>query len=84
MTFPKSQSFLEKLSTGISRKALTYTMRNGHQNGVYVFVVDGEVEVEGSLLSRSDGIGLTGADKVSLKAHTPSKLLLIEVKMQRK
>jgi redox-sensitive bicupin YhaK (pirin superfamily) len=52
------------------------------QNGVYIFVVDGEVTIEGQSLSKRDAIGVYDTDKVSISAHKNSELILIEVPMQ--
>jgi redox-sensitive bicupin YhaK (pirin superfamily) len=51
-------------------------------NGLYVFVLEGEVEVAGHLLSRRDGLGITEADSVDVKVTADAQLLLMEVPMQ--
>lgn len=58
-----------------------YAMKN-QQNGVFLMVVEGEVEVDDYTLSKRDAAGLTevgGKLKIELKKE--SKLLLIEVPM---
>lgn len=50
-------------------------------NGMYFFVLEGEVEVEGQKLSKRDGFGIWDIDKVSVKSLTNSRLLLMEVPM---
>ncbi|MEJ2397100.1 MAG: pirin family protein [Gammaproteobacteria bacterium] len=52
----------------------------GH--GVYLFVISGRMIVSGEMLSDRDGIGLTGLNTISLRAISPSRLLLIEVPVQ--
>lgn len=55
-----------------------YTMQTpGH--GAYLFVISGRMIVSGEMLSERDGIGLSGLNNISLRAITPSRLLLIEV-----
>lgn len=50
-------------------------------NGVYIFVLEGEVEVEGQKLEKRDGFGLWNTSKISLKALSNSSVLLMEVPM---
>ncbi len=51
-------------------------------NGVYIFVLEGEVEVEGQKLEKRDGFGVWETDKINLKSVTNSRVLLMEVPMQ--
>ncbi|KIC93944.1 pirin [Flavihumibacter solisilvae] len=50
-------------------------------NGMYFFVLDGEIEVEGQLLSKRDGFGIWDANRVNVKSLTNSRVLLMEVPM---
>lgn len=50
-----------------------------HNNGVYVFVIEGEVEVNGEKLTRRDGFAVEGAKKLSFKGLTNSEVLIMEV-----
>jgi len=51
-------------------------------NGVYLFVIECEVEVAGETLGRRDAIGLwDGINAVTIKALKASQLLMIEVPM---
>jgi len=61
--------------------ALSYRM---HQldNGLYVFVLNGEAEIEGQKLGRRDGLGLTEHGEVRIDAHGDAELLLMEVPMK--
>jgi redox-sensitive bicupin YhaK (pirin superfamily) len=52
-----------------------------NQNGLYIFVVDGKVEIGTKKLSKRDAIGVTEIDKVSIKATNESELVIIEVPM---
>lgn len=51
-------------------------------NGLYVFVLEGEVEVAGQALSRRDGLGITDAKLVQFKATSDARILLMEVPLQ--
>ncbi|MBL0742075.1 pirin family protein [Chryseolinea lacunae] len=51
--------------------------RNG--NGVYVFVIDGEVTVNGQTLHRRDGLGIADSDTLSITADSNADVLLLDV-----
>ncbi len=51
------------------------------KNGLYIFVLDGEVEVINNLLGKRDAIGVYDATKVSVKSQKNSELVIIEVPM---
>jgi redox-sensitive bicupin YhaK (pirin superfamily) len=51
------------------------------QNGVYIFVLEGEIEVEGQILSKRDGYGIWNTDSFSLKALSNCDVLLMDVPM---
>jgi redox-sensitive bicupin YhaK (pirin superfamily) len=57
-----------------------YTLKK-EGNGLYVFVIEGSVSVEGQNLGYRDGLGISGAEKVNVLALSPSLLLLMEVPM---
>lgn len=50
-------------------------------NGVYIFVIEGSVEISGEILNRRDGIGIWNTEVVSLKGKKDSYILFIEVPM---
>ena len=50
-------------------------------NGVYAFVIDGELTVGDQALSRRDGLGIQDAARFQLQAKQATELLLIEVPM---
>jgi len=52
---------------------------NTKKNGVYIFVIEGKVEIDGELLSKRDAMGVTEADKIKITAKEKSEVLLIEV-----
>lgn len=51
-------------------------------NGVYFFVLEGDVNVDGQLLNRRDGLGIEGKDQISLKSDKEVELLVMEVPMK--
>jgi quercetin 2,3-dioxygenase len=50
-------------------------------NGVYTFVLDGEIEVNGEKLSKRDGMGIWGVDSIQVKATQNARVLLMDVPM---
>ena len=50
-------------------------------NGVYAFVLEGSLVIEGQVLYKRDGFGLWEADSFEMRATTDSKVLLMEVPM---
>jgi len=50
-------------------------------NGVYAFILEGNVSIEGQELGRRDGFGLWNIDRVHVKASSDAKVLLMEVPM---
>jgi len=51
-------------------------------NGVYAFVLEGDVEIDGEKLSKRDGIGISETDIVSIKTTSDAEILLMEVPMR--
>lgn len=51
------------------------------QNGIYIFVVDGEIEVANNILEKRDAIGVSKAQRIKIKANLNSELVIIEVPM---
>jgi redox-sensitive bicupin YhaK (pirin superfamily) len=51
-------------------------------NGVYLFVIDGSVNVWGETLGKRDGSGLEGSEEIGVKADEDSYVLAIEVPMR--
>ncbi len=53
-------------------------------NGLYAFVLSGDLTINGQELNTRDGMGIWDTDSVSIKANSESELLLIEVPMADK
>ncbi len=51
-------------------------------NGVYAFLIEGDVTIENQSLNKRDGMGLWEVDKITIKSNSHSELLLIEVPME--
>jgi len=51
------------------------------KNGVYFFVIEGDVTVAGQELNRRDGFGVSEVTEIEINATTNSKLLIMEIPM---
>lgn len=51
-------------------------------NGVYTFVIDGEVEAEGLQLGRRDAAGIWDTTQINFKAFKKTELLVMEIPMR--
>lgn len=62
-------------------KETAYTIkRNG--NGVYIFVINGDVKINGQELNKRDGMGVWNTDRIELTSLTDnSEVLLMDVPM---
>ncbi len=52
-------------------------------NGVYVFVLEGNVTVSGQSLFKQDAMGVWDVDALDITAHTDAEILLIDVPMRQ-
>lgn len=50
-------------------------------NGIYAFVLEGDVNIGGQSLSRRDGLGIWDADRIEVTAGSDARILLMEVPM---
>ena len=53
-------------------------------NGVYLFLIEGEIEVGGQTVQQRDAIGIIDTQEFTLKTKSRSKILLVEVPMKHK
>jgi len=51
------------------------------ETGLYFFIIDGQVKIDGIELIRRDGLGLTDGKEVKITAFSQTELLCIEVPM---
>lgn len=59
----------------------TRYQKKREENGVYYFVLEGQVNIDGHAMARRDGLGLTQGDNSLVRAETDVELLAIEVPM---
>ncbi len=60
--------------------AIDYTLHEANA-GVYCFVLEGSVIIDGDTLNKRDGMGISDTARFSIKANNNASLLLIEVPM---
>lgn len=51
-------------------------------NGIYAFLINGQVQVNGQLMQGRDGYGVWDADRVAIEVSQDAQLLLMEVPMR--
>jgi redox-sensitive bicupin YhaK (pirin superfamily) len=61
-------------------RSVEYKLKKS-ENGIYTFLIEGNVSVADEYLSERDGIGIWDTDLFSIKAKEYSRVLLIEVPM---
>lgn len=62
-------------------KELQYTLNDSKNNGVYAFILKGDVTINGQELNERDGFGIWDVETLNLKGDTDSEILLMEVPM---
>ena len=65
-----------------SNTSVTYKVRIP-KNGVYLFLIEGEIEVNNNVLKARDAMGITDLDAFEIKISSKSKILLVEVPMNQ-
>ena len=63
-----------------SGKRLEYKLKD-ETHGVYIFLIEGQAEIEDTILKKRDALGIWNTPQISLEFKNPSKVLLIEVPM---
>jgi hypothetical protein len=51
------------------------------QNGVYAFVIKGDVTINGISINERDGLGITDIETLNIKVDNDAELLLMEIPM---
>ena len=61
-------------------KKTGYHLHQSHA-GVYIFLIEGEIKVDGTVLSRRDGMGVYETNSLEIETLKDSHILLMEVPM---
>jgi redox-sensitive bicupin YhaK (pirin superfamily) len=59
-----------------------YRIKGGSGNGVYAFVLNGNITINGQTLGARDGFGVWDVAQLDIQADSKAELLLMEVSMQ--
>jgi len=59
-----------------------YTFKDPKNNGLYVFVIEGEIEINGQNLQKRDGFGIWDTEKVQVVSKENAFVLFMEVPME--
>ncbi|GAF04268.1 hypothetical protein JCM21142_72965 [Saccharicrinis fermentans DSM 9555 = JCM 21142] len=69
-----NQGYFDK---GVKINYLTHKQNNG----VYLMVIEGSIQIAGEVLYKRDAIGITQAQNIQIKAQSECRLLLMETPM---
>lgn len=64
-----------------SKDTFQYTLQDPN-NGCYLMVIDGEIEINGQALGKRDAIGIVQTDKINIVNKQLTQLLVLEVPLQ--
>lgn len=73
------QAYFSRIS--LDDQSAEYTLKK-REHGVYVFVIDGEVDVNDVALATRDGLGVWEVDSLTLATERSADVLLIEIPMR--
>ena len=62
-------------------KTVDYKLKDTANNGVYAFVIKGDVTINGEALNQRDGMGISNVENLDIKADSDAEVLLMEVPM---
>lgn len=62
-------------------KEARYSLKN-KENGIYLFVIEGSIRCNNTLLERRDAMAITGTEEISLTPAAPVDLLLMEMPLR--
>ncbi|MEK6494698.1 pirin family protein [Myroides odoratimimus] len=62
-------------------KELSYDLKD-KSNGIFLFVLEGDITLGEDTLQRRDAIGFDGEDKFTIKANEKSQILVMEIPME--
>ncbi len=66
-----------------SGHAVDYHFKDGDKNGIYAFILEGDVSIEGESLQKRDGMGIWDTDHITITTQNGGKVLLMEVPLQQ-
>jgi len=60
---------------------ITEYVLNKKENGIYIFVISGNISVASQELNTRDGFGILSTDNINIKANSNAEFLLMEIPM---
>lgn len=72
-----------KMAKFDSGKEFTINIEDSENNGIYIFLLNGSIEVDGNQLETRDAIGIWETENVTIKTNDKSEFLVIEVQMNQ-
>jgi hypothetical protein len=69
--------FVSRLNPGVS---VEHSLEDGR--GAYLYVIEGDVEVNGERMTTGDAAQITGDPKVRITANAASELILVDVSLR--
>lgn len=63
-----------------SNQKIKYKL-NKNENGVYIFLLEGEIKISGKTLSKRDAIGIWDTEEITIETKNDSEFIVIEVPM---
>lgn len=63
-----------------TQQKTNYTIKNKN-NGAYIMIINGEVEIDGNILKSRDAIGVWETENIDIIVNSKSELLVIDVPM---
>jgi len=70
------------IGKAIANQRFEYQLKNPDLNGAYIFVIQGEIEVDEQYMKQRDGYGLWEISEFNIIAKTDAEFLIIEVPMK--
>jgi redox-sensitive bicupin YhaK (pirin superfamily) len=71
-----------KLYRALSSKKMLYTVAtDSKENGFYIFIIEGTVSVNSTMLHKGDGLGVSETKSIEIQANEKSDFLLFEIPM---
>lgn len=70
------------IAKGDSNYTFSYKLKKPEGNGVYFFILQGEVLIEEQLLKARDGLGIWETAEITIELKADSEFLIIEVPMK--
>lgn len=55
---------------------------NSVKNGVFIFVIEGEIIIDNQLLQRRDAMGISELEELKINSNTVSRVLIMEIPMK--